>query len=102
MVAEANTYDIYPVVNAQNLVVANFPAFTSENTTRIQELYSQSAEAVYKEVIWPSLSALNTRTNMKMTCMLTPQLNYEDREEPDGSNVEYYLERKYDFAAIGQ
>ncbi len=91
MVAEANTYDIYPVVNAQNLVVANFPAFTSENATRIQELYSQSAEAVYKEVIWPSLSALNTRTNMKMTCMLTPQLNYEDLEEPDGSNVEYYL-----------
>ena len=91
MASEANAYDIYPVVNAQNLVVANFPAFTSENATRIQELYSQSAEAVYKEVIWPSLSALNTRTNMKMTCMFTPQLNYEDREEPDGSNVEYYL-----------
>lgn len=91
MVAEANSYDIYPVVNAQNFVVANFPAFTSENEQEMQHLYSQSASAVYKEVIWPSLSALNTRTKMKMTCMITPQFDYEDALEPDGSSVSYYL-----------
>ena len=91
MVAEANSYDIYPVVNAQNFVVANFPAFTSENGQEMQHLYSQSASAVYKEVIWPSLSALNTRTKMKMTCMITPQFDYEDALEPDGSSVSYYL-----------
>lgn len=91
MVAEANSYDIYPVVNAQNFVVANFPAFTSENEQEMQYLYSQSASAVYKEVIWPSLSALNTRTKMKMTCMITPQFDYEDALEPDGSSVSYYL-----------
>ncbi len=91
MVAEANTYDIYPVVNAQNFVVANFPAFTSENEQEMQRLYSQPASAVYKEVIWPSLSALNTRTKMKMTCMITPQFDYEDALEPDGSSVSYYL-----------
>lgn len=91
MVAEANTYDIYPVVNAQNFVVANFPAFVSENEEEMQLLYSQSASAVYKEVIWPSLSALNTRTKMKMTSMISPQFDYEDNIEPDGSNVTYYL-----------
>lgn len=91
MVAEANSYDIYPVVNAQNFVVANFPAFTSENEQEMQYLYSQSASAVYKEVIWPSLSALNTRTKMKMTCMITPQFDYEDALEPDGSSISYYL-----------
>lgn len=91
MVAEANSYDIYPVVNAQNFVVANFPAFTSENEEQMQRLYSQSASAVYKEVIWPSLSALNTRTKMKMTCMISPQFDYEDDIEPDGSDVTYYL-----------
>lgn len=91
MVAEANTYDIYPVVNAQNFVVANFPAFTSENEQEMQLLYSQSASAVYKDIIWPSLSALNTRTKMKMTCMISPQFDYEVNIEPDGSNVTYYL-----------
>lgn len=91
MASEANAYDIYPVVNAQNLVVANFPAFTSENETEMQRLYSQSASAVYKEVIWPALTALNTRTGMRMTCMFTPQFDYEDSQQPDGSNVEYYM-----------
>lgn len=91
MVSEANSYDIYPVVNAQNFVVANFPAFVSENETTLRQLYSQPAEAVYKEIIWPAIAALNTRTNMKMTCMLTPQFDYEDAIEPDGSNVAYYL-----------
>lgn len=91
MMAESNSYDIYPVVNAQNLVVANFPAFVSENEQEMQRLYSQSASAVYKEIIWPSLTALNTRTGMRMSCMFTPQFDYENAQQPDGSNVAYYL-----------
>ena len=91
MIAESNQYDIYPVVNAQNFVVADCPAFVSENETEMQRLYSQSAEAVYKEIIWPSLTALTTRTKLKTTCMISPQFDYDDKEEPDGINVEYYL-----------
>lgn len=91
MVAEADTYDIYPVVNAQNYVVADFPAFTAENEEEMQRLYSQPAPAVYKEIIWPALTALNKRTKMKMTCMISPQFDYGDTIEPDGDNVAYYL-----------
>ena len=28
---------------------------------------------------------------MKLTCMLTPQLNYEDESEPDAKELVYYL-----------
>lgn len=91
MVAEADSYDIYPVVNAQNYVVADFPAFTAENEEEMQRLYSQSTPAVYKEIIWPALTALNKRTKMKMTCMISPQFDYGDTMEPDGDNVAYYL-----------
>lgn len=91
MIAESNQYDIYPVVNAQNFVVADCPAFVSENETEMQRLYSQSAEAVYKEVIWPSLTALTTRAKLKTSCMISPQFDYEDEGKPDGRNVEYYL-----------
>lgn len=91
MIAESNQYDIYPVVNAQNFVVADCPAFVSENEKEMQRLYSQSAEAVYKEIIWPSLTALTTRAKLKTSCMISPQFNYEDESEPDGRNVEYYL-----------
>lgn len=86
-------YDIYPVINAQNLVIADLPAFVSENEEEMQKRYSQSAQAVYQEIVWPSLTSIASRTGAKMTCMMTPQFTYTDEEEPDGENVTYYLKR---------
>lgn len=91
--AQITDYDIYPVVNAQNLVAADMPAFSSENEEKMQELYAQSASAVYREIIWPSLVALQETTDAKLTCMVTPQFTYDDAQEPDGSAVTYYLKQ---------
>ena len=91
--AQITDYDIYPVVNAQNLVAADMPAFRSENEEKMQELYAQSASAVYREIIWPSLVALQETTGAKLTCMVTPQFTYDDAQEPDGSVVAYYLKQ---------
>lgn len=91
--AQITNYDIYPVVNAQNLVAADMPAFSSENEEKMQELYAQSAFAVYREIIWPSLVALQETTDAKLTCMVTPQFTYDDAQEPDGSEVAYYLKQ---------
>ncbi len=91
--AQITNYDIYPVVNAQNLVAADMPAFSSENEEKMQELYAQSASAVYREIIWPSLVALQETTDAKLTCMVTPQFTYDDAQEPDGSEVAYYLKQ---------
>lgn len=91
--AQITNYDIYPVVNAQNLVVADMPAFSSENEEKMQELYAQSASAVYREIIWTSLVALQETTDAKLTCMVTPQFDYDDAQEPDGSAVTYYLKQ---------
>lgn len=93
MMGEAYDYDIYPVINAQNLVIADLPAFVSENEEEMQKRYSQSAQAVYQEIVWPSLTSIASRTGAKMTCMMTPQFTYTDEEEPDGENVTYYLKR---------
>lgn len=91
--AQITNYDIYPVVNAQNLVAADMPAFSSENEEKMQELYAQSASAVYREIIWTSLVALQETTDAKLTCMVTPQFDYDDAQEPDGSEVAYYLKQ---------
>ena len=91
--AQITNYDIYPVVNAQNLVAADMPAFSSENEEKMQELYAQSASAVYREIIWTSLVALQETTDAKLTCMATPQFDYDDAQEPDGSAVTYYLKQ---------
>ncbi len=93
MMGETYDYDIYPVINAQNLVIADLPAFISENEEEMQKRYSQSAQAVYQEIVWPSLTSIASRTGAKMTCMMTPQFTYTDEEEPDGENVTYYLKR---------
>lgn len=93
MMGETYDYDIYPVINAQNLVIADLPAFVSENEEEMQKRYSQSAQAVYQEIVWPSLTSIASRTGAKMTCMMTPQFTYTDEEEPDGENITYYLKR---------
>lgn len=89
--SERDGYGMYPVINAQNLVVANFPVFTSENEQEIQKRYSQSAQSVYQDVVWPSVISLTEKMGFQMSCMMTPQLSYEDGIEPDGSNVSYYM-----------
>lgn len=93
MTAQISDYEIYPVVNAQNLVAADMSAFSSENEEKMQELYAQSASAVYREIIWPSLVALQETTGAKLTCMVSPQFTYDDEQEPDGSEVAYYLKQ---------
>ena len=89
--AENGSYVMYPVVNAQNLVVADYPAFVSENEKEMQKLYSQSASAVYQDILWPSIASLAEKTDSTLTCMMTPQFSYSDKQSPDGTNVSYYL-----------
>lgn len=65
MMGETYDYDIYPVINAQNLVIADLPAFVSENEEEMQKRYSQSAQAVYQEIVWPSLTSIASRTGQR-------------------------------------
>mgnify|MGYP000113924655 CR=1 FL=1 len=47
MIAESNQYTIYPVVNAQNLSIVDFPGFSDENRVELQKntavLFQESA-----------------------------------------------------------
>ena len=55
MLYETRDYLIYPVVNAQNLIAANFPVLTEENTAQMQEIYGNTATAVNRDIICPLL-----------------------------------------------
>lgn len=91
MQGEISQYQIYPIINAQSLVVADYPGFADENEEELGQRYSQSVTALQREIIWPALSSLAQRTNAKLTCMMTPQYDYQDEELPDGESVSYYL-----------
>ena len=93
MVAEASSYYIYPVVNAQNLSMINFPVFADENNEQMMELYSQSITGMARDIMWSSLISIVEKGSLKMTCFMQPQTNYEDGIEPTSRNLVFYLKQ---------
>lgn len=93
MVAEASGYYIYPVVNAQNLSMINFPVFADENNKEMVELYSQSVTGMTRDIMWPSLVSIVEKGGLKMTCFMQPQADYTDGVQPDSRNLVFYLKQ---------
>ena len=93
MVAEASSYYIYPVVNAQNLSMINFPVFADENNEQMMELYSQSITGMARDIMWPSLISIVEKGGLKMTCFMHPQTDYEDGIEPTSKDLVFYLKQ---------
>lgn len=93
MRAEALQYTIYPIVNAQNLSMVNFPVFADENNTEMLKLYSQSVTGIARDIMWPALISVVEKSDMKMTCFIQPQADYIDDIEPKSGNLEFYLKQ---------
>ena len=93
MEAKSNEYELYPVVNAQNMVLTNYPNFASENNKEIKERYGQSMAEMSKNLAWPSLVAVYRQNTLGLTCMLTPQYDYEDEQFPNQTELQYYMRR---------
>lgn len=91
MEAKTKAYTIYPVVNAQNLVVANYPAMAAENSNEMMRRYSQSMKNVMRDIIWPTIVEAQYHNALGLSCMLTPQFDYSDKNEPDQELFIYYM-----------
>ncbi len=93
MVAEASEYYLYPVVNAQNLSMVNFPAFADENSEKMIELYSQQITGIGRDIMWPSLVSIVEKGGLKMTCFMQPQADYQDEAGADSKDLVFYLKQ---------
>lgn len=93
MTAKMNEYEIYPVVNAQNMIVTNYPGFTSENNAEMKKHYGQSMAEMFRNIAWPSIVAVYRQNTMGLTCMLAPQYDYEDDHFPKQTELQYYMRR---------
>lgn len=91
MVTECSEYDIYPIINAQNMLIANFPGFADENSDKMEEVYSRSQTGIYEDIIWPTLLSIIEKNNSKLTCFLSPQYDYGDTEEPANEELVYQM-----------
>ncbi len=90
-IAEMNSYSLYPIVNAQNLVFADYPYLASENEETIDKYYSRTTAAVFRDIVWTGIGAVQSRSDFGLTCMLAPQLDYTDDIEPSEDNLSYYM-----------
>lgn len=88
---EKDSYDIYPVINAQNLVLANYGGFSDENGDQLQSIYDQRQIPLFRDVVWPAMISMTERTKNKISLMVSPQLDYEDSIEPEDEMLIYYL-----------
>lgn len=88
---EMQQYEIYPVVNAQNLSVTNYPDFATENNDEMMSLYARSLRRLQMDLMWPNLIAAANKKNYKMTCFLTPQLDYTVYSDLYPEDLQFYL-----------
>ena len=92
-VYEMKPYQLYPVINARNTVVANYPSFAAENSEQLYQIYSRNPDGLYRDVMWPGISAVSERFGLRLTCFMMPQYFYADEPEPEDDDLVFYLQQ---------
>ncbi len=91
MMTELHPYEIYPIINAQNLTIANFPGFADENAEEMQRIYSRTPSGLYRDIIWPGIAATTGNNLLNETLFFMTQSDYMDGVEPSDSDYVFYL-----------
>lgn len=93
MSSEMKDYELYPVVNAQNMVIKNYPGMASENGEEMEKRYGQPMPEMFQNIAWPSIVSAYRRSTLGLSCMLAPQYDYEDDTYPSQTELEFYMKR---------
>ena len=92
MLSEMQSYTIYPVVNAQNFIAANYPAAANENSSILRQIYSQTMRGFLRDEVWHAFSSINIKTSFSLSSMMTIQFDYTDTAKPNSEDIQYYME----------
>ncbi len=99
MIYDTKEYYIYPVVNANNIVFADFPYLTNENSEELKKIYSRDAEGFQRDIAWPGIISMATRSDFCMTCFLSDRYDYDYPEETSGDETRFYLQQMKELEA---
>ena len=91
MMMELHPYELYPIINAQNLTIANFPGFADENAEEMVRIYSRSQGDLYRDIMWPSIAATTKKNRLRETVFFMAQADYADGNEPEERDYVFYL-----------
>lgn len=93
IVYETKKYDLYPIINAQNLVITDYPNLSNENAQVVESIYSRTPRVVQQDIFWPTLLSVLRRDGWKLTSFIAPQYDYQDAIEPSADNLPFYLQQ---------
>ncbi len=91
MTAQMEFYTLYPIVNAQSLIVADYPILAQENEEQLMNIYSRDMRGVGRDILWPGIMTVYRSNRMGLSCMMAPQMDYEDGLQPDEKQLQYYM-----------
>lgn len=91
--AQSADYAVYPVVNAQNMIIANYPGLAAENNDEMMGRYGRAMPEMMRGSVWPAIVAAYQRSSMGLSCMMAPQYDYEDDNYPDQGEFLYHMKR---------
>lgn len=89
---ELSENQLYPVVNAVCLTVANAPVLVDENTEKMQELYSRTSKVLFRDLFMPSIRSAVEQDKLVPTFMVNPALSYNTAEQPDKSLLTFFMQ----------
>lgn len=88
--SQTREYHVYPVINAQTISVVDFPMLADENGAVMTSLYSRSAEALGRDVLWPAVVKILKNYQSAFNFFMAPQLDYSDDVQPSGDLISFY------------
>ena len=93
MLYDTKDYYIYPVVNANSIVFSDFPYLSAENSEKLKSIYSRNAETFQRDIAWPGIISMATRSEFSMTCFMSDRYDYTHDDEVSGSETRFYLQQ---------
>lgn len=88
--AQSEPCFVYPIVNAQTISVLDFPLLSNENEAALSSLYSRTAEAIGRDVIWPAVVMILRNYQAEPSFFMALQLDYADAALPADTLIPFY------------
>ena len=93
MMYDTKDYYIYPIVNANCIVFSDFPCLSNENSERLKKIYSRNAETFQRDIAWPGIISMTTRSEFSMTCFMSDRYDYTKEGTVSGDETRFYLQQ---------
>ena len=93
MMYDTKEYYIYPVVNANNIVFADFPYLSNENSEELKKIYARDSAGFQRDIAWPGIISMATRSEFCMTCFLSERYDHDHEAEVSRDETKFYLQQ---------